>query len=353
MRAVPFGSKGLGSSLWKRGTTLVVAAVVFLALQLSPGHAAAESPEGLPALEARIAQLEQSQAVQNQQISQLQSQVAALNTALAGQVQQNQSLASRLEAVENKTQLFSRAGTEVFLTGANLHIVNGMGGTNSQNGLGNLIVGYNETRGGVAGLPEGLPGDARTGSHNIILGALQNYTGSQAIMSGWGNSSNGLGSLVTGLYNVADGDGTVVFGVVNTARGANSTVVGGQGNTAAGPESSILGGAGNTVSGNHSTVAGGQGNTASGPLSSVSGGGFNIANALGGTVSGGLENQAVGSLNQDWMTVSGGYRNKATAWSSTIGGGIDLTNSVAVSWMAGRSFTGNIVQQANLFKTPG
>ena len=53
------------------------------------------------------------------------------------------------------------------LTGVNLQIVNGTGETDGQNGVGNLIVGYNEPR----SLP--FPAvDDRTGSQDIVPGQL-------------------------------------------------------------------------------------------------------------------------------------------------------------------------------------
>jgi hypothetical protein len=57
-------------------------------------------------------------------------------------------LAQRVAALEDLLKHFSREGNEVFLTGANLHIVNGLGNTETTNELGNLIVGYNELRAG-------------------------------------------------------------------------------------------------------------------------------------------------------------------------------------------------------------
>lgn len=46
---------------------------------------------------------------------------------------------------------------------ANLQVVNGLGATNTQNGLGNLIVGYQETRPGTEAM------NVRTGSHNLVV----------------------------------------------------------------------------------------------------------------------------------------------------------------------------------------
>src|SRR5262245_36906441 len=68
-----------------------------------------------------------------------------------------QALARRLAAVEYKLVHISGGANEVVITGANLRIVNGLGRTgcvdeqgnqisNCPNGLGNLIVGYNEPR---------------------------------------------------------------------------------------------------------------------------------------------------------------------------------------------------------------
>jgi hypothetical protein len=61
-------------------------------------------------------------------------------------------LAQRVVALEKLLKHFSREGNEIFITGANLHIVNGLGRTDcgegvgapipdGLNGLGNLIVG--------------------------------------------------------------------------------------------------------------------------------------------------------------------------------------------------------------------
>ena len=89
-------------------------------------------------------------------------------------------LAQRVAALEQLLKPFSRAGTEVFITGANLHLVNGLGETDCRdedfkpipacpNGLGNLIVGYNEPR--EIGGP-----DIRTGSHNVVVGLGHNFS---------------------------------------------------------------------------------------------------------------------------------------------------------------------------------
>jgi hypothetical protein len=149
-------------------------------------------------------------------------------------------LLSRVTALENKTFHFSRVGNDVFITGANLHILSGSGATNGPvNGLGNLIVGYNESRGG---------GDDRTGSHNIVVGMENNFSS--------------YGGLVVGDLNTISGDfASVSGGKANTANGTFASVSGGNANTASGFAASVSGGRGNTASGAFASVSGGAGIT--------------------------------------------------------------------------------------------
>ena len=55
-------------------------------------------------------------------------------------------LAQRVAALEQKLQSVSVGEDELVMTGVNLRIVNRLGTTSTVNGLGNLIVGYNEER---------------------------------------------------------------------------------------------------------------------------------------------------------------------------------------------------------------
>jgi len=81
-------------------------------------------------------------------------------------------MGERMAAVEKKLSAmkFDGAANEVVISGANLRIVNGLGSTETTNGLGNLIVGYNELR----NIPD-FP-DVRTGSHNVVVGELNNFS---------------------------------------------------------------------------------------------------------------------------------------------------------------------------------
>ncbi len=112
-------------------------------------------------------------------------------------------MAQRGAALEQLLRHFSRKGTEVFITGANLYLRNGLGSTdciNEQsqeipdcpNGLGNLIVGYNEPREPAFGE------DIRTGSHNVVVGQQHNFSR--------------FGGVVVGLRNGISGDYAAVGG---------------------------------------------------------------------------------------------------------------------------------------------
>jgi hypothetical protein len=206
---------------------------------------------------------------------------------------------------------------EIVITRANLRIVNGLGSTdctnqgqeipNCPNGLGNLIVGYNEPRS-----PLGGP-NVRTGSHNVVVGQFNNFSR--------------FGGLVIGNFNEISGDFAAVSGgLSNTASGEGATVSGGNANTASGQTSSVSGGFNNTASGQGATISGGDSHVASGSNSSVSGG---LANTASGMAS----------------SVSGGFNNTASAESAAISGGRNITHETESGWAAGSEgaeiFVGN------------
>lgn len=152
------------------------------------------------------------------------------------------------------------------ISGINVQVVNGSGTTDGAvDGLGNLIVGYDELRGA---------GNDRTGSHNLIVGIEQNY--------------NSYGGLLTGRRN--------------TLSAAYASVSGGFGNTAGGLYSSVSGGSSSIASGMLSSIRGGHANTASGTQSSVGGGSFNTASGGYSSVGGGFGRLATGP--DDWVAGS-------------------------------------------------
>ena len=203
--------------------------------------------------------------------------------------------------------------TTLRITGLNLQIVNGLGATNGDpaspdtvqgggtatNGLGNLIVGYNEL-----GNPDG---DDRTGSHNIVFGH--------------GNTYSSFGGLV-GPHDCS-------------SEAPYTAVSGGRSNRATGVFSAVSGGTLNVASGPWSVVAAGAGNTASGTAASVTGGGSNLAETVGATVSGGAANTATDYY---YTTVSGGFGNTASGYYATVSGGLSRTADGDYDWRAGGLF---------------
>jgi hypothetical protein len=118
------------------------------------------------------------------------------------------SLPDRFAALERKLAplTFDATTNEIVITGANLRLLNGLGSTDTTNGLGNLIVGYNE--------PRDSGENRQTGSHNVVVGKQHQFSS--------------FGGLVVGLQN--------------EIRGAFASVSGGVGNTAAAEHASISGG---------------------------------------------------------------------------------------------------------------
>jgi trimeric autotransporter adhesin len=246
----------------------------------------------------------------------------ALPTGIA-QDEASKGLEQRVAALEDLLKHFSREGNELFITGANVHLVNGLGSTDCgsneapmsdcPNGLGNLIVGYNEPREGVQNI--------RTGSHNIVVGE--------------GHDFSRFGGLVVGEANTISGDfATVSGGSGNTASGRFAVVSGGQDNTARGEWSAVSGGFTNAASGYSASVSGGSNNTASGGASAVSGGSGNTASGGWSSISGGTLNTASGVF----AAVSGGSENTAEGFYSAVSGGLNRTAAGEFDWVAGSLF---------------
>ena len=119
--------------------------------------------------------------------------------------------------------------------------MNGLGSTGTTNGLGNLIVGYNEER--------RFRPNNRTGSHNVVVGTYHNFSS--------------FGGVVVGNQNeISGGFASVSGGIGNTASGSYAAVSGGNGNTASGNFAAVSGGILNTARGDHASVSGGFNRTA-------------------------------------------------------------------------------------------
>lgn len=242
-------------------------------------------------------------------------------------------LEAKVEALEAKLQYLyveegvinGLAGPHVIVEGANLHVQNGSGLTDSINGLGNLLVGYNES----ASADEAN----RSGSHNLIVGGDHEYIQRGGFVAGRNNNIYGAFSTVSGGDgNTASGDNSSVSGgISNIASGWRSSVSGGNDNTASDYTSSVSGGNNNTASGWFSNVSGGTSNTASGHYASVSGGIANTASGNYASVSGGKENIA----SSQYASVSGGFANEASGQSSSVSGGYNRSALDLYDWVAG------------------
>jgi hypothetical protein len=219
----------------------------------------------------QISVLQTSDVAQYMSISTLESADVTHNSQIGALQTSDTAQDGQIGALEEKTQFVTVSSGEMYVIGTNLHILNGMNDTEIINGLGNLIVGYNEPR----GFDEQQSSDpnVRTGSHSVIVGSRHNYSS--------------YGGLVVG-----------------------------QSNTISGPYASVSGGSANTASDYTASVSGGQGNTASGVASSVSGG---IANVASGSVS----------------SLSGGNSNWATADSSSVSGGVGVGQTTQFGWSGG------------------
>lgn len=126
----------------------------------------------------------------------------------------------------------------VSFVGANLFVQSGAGTTDGTvNGLGNLVVGYDED--------DSSGGADKSGSHNIVFGVGATYRSFGGLVGGEDNAVEGEYSVVvTGADNAAQGDFGVVLGGYDNAAYYNdySVVVGGYGNDARGKYSAVLGG---------------------------------------------------------------------------------------------------------------
>ena len=262
--------------------------------------------------------------------------------------QVGQSLEQRVEQLEYKLAHVTSGPDDITISGANLRIVNGLGATNSKNGLGNLIVGYNEHRQGdtIFCGPPSSPSDTRTGSHNVVVGTELNFRLYGGLVVGRCNDIVGAFSSVTGgTRNVANGDFTSVSGGSgNTANGTYGSVTGGANNRANFQAASVSGGFANTASAFASSVSGGSFNTASGNISepnlaasSVSGGTNNTASGNNSSISGGVGNGAAGS----GSSVSGGENNTANGAFSSVSGGSNRSAPGMENWAAGALFQPN------------
>jgi len=167
-----------------------------------------------------------------------QSQIAALQTRIA--TLENRPVGG-VAGLENYVTLDPNpingvTGPHLLITGVNVHIRSGSQATDdggTPRGLGNLIIGYNETSNTVV-----MP---RSGSHNLVMGTMNGF-------SSVGGAVLGQQNQVTGRY------AAVLAGELNVASGISASILGGNQNTALGRDSTVYGGQLN-VSSTNSSIA--------------------------------------------------------------------------------------------------
>jgi hypothetical protein len=273
------------------------------------------------------------------------------NAALREQLEDLQAALATVIALEGTLSVESVNGVRtVRFTGVNLQVVNGTNSTESVNGTGNLIIGYDEantatrivcslatdTNGGsltneteclAAGGTVVAP--RKTGSHNLVMGSQNSYSSAGGIVAGRGN-------YVTALY------ASNLGGSENLASGRFSVNVAGQGNHSVESGAAILGGANNLASGSNSTVTGGSSNAATIVGATVTGGLRNVASGPQSSVAGGIRNESSGPFSH----VSGGGNNNSSGATSTIAGGSANVSQAPTSSISGgsRNITTGVTQ---------
>ncbi len=216
----------------------------------------------------------------------------------------------------------------------NLQVVNGSGATvNTEDGLGNVIIGYNQGAGALV--------DDRTGSHNLVLGDSNSYLRYGGIVSGTNNAIGGFGgcSVIGGDRNVCNSDRAVMIaGESNEmfATGGVGATIGGKFNRVYANRAVTVGGEWNTIlqPAMQSAISGGRACVANGLRSAITAGDGSWADGEGAALIGGLNNRA----NGDFASVVGGNGNVAGADTSTVGGGRNRTAVGVDDWVAGSLF---------------
>ncbi len=293
---------------------------------------ASANASAITALQATVASLQTALDTANDAITRLQADLATANTTII-------SLQGELETVTGNSVLAldgyltydvdQYGHARALFSGVNVQVVNGVDQVTS-NGLGNLIVGYNNPR--AAGDPvcsDGLHATLTDCENADEIWALSHKSGSHYLVAGDENSYSQVGGVVLGNRNAVNKSYAVVSGGrYNTASGVYSSVSGGFSGKATRDAASVSGGFRNTASGVFSSVSGGGINTADGLYSSVSGGDSNTASGANSSVNGGNGNTASGV----GSSVGGGRTNTASGMHSSVGGGINNAVSADHGW---------------------
>ena len=194
--------------------------------EVSDNHSRIAALESaLTAIQQTVNQLQANLNNADQEITALQTEVTELNdliSTLDSSILNNR--VSQLEsnpilALNDFVQLDQTDPQRpvVVFSNANIQITNGLGISNATNGLGNLIIGYNEE-------PAGYLAQDRAGSHNLVLGREHRYASHTGLIAGRGNTINGPESSITAGSNI--NLGTAQWAAINiTADDDNLSIV--------------------------------------------------------------------------------------------------------------------------------
>jgi hypothetical protein len=275
---------------------MVVSLVIPLATCFCPYPGLADSKNNLPA---------------GNPFQELSEMISVLAKRIAHLEKENVELKAKMACISGKSDAY-----DVYFDGCNVHVRNGAGATDSINGLGNLVIGYDEDWFG----DENTPASSKTGSHNLVVGPGHTYTSFGGLVAGAANSVTAEDATVAGGKCISGG-------MLNRASGSRSSVSGGSWNIVYGNDSSISGGSQNQVSGVQSSIAGGQFNRIDGHSSSIGGGFANSVTGDVASIAGGHSNRASG----DVSGISGGYDCEVTATRAWGVGGADISALGCVS----------------------
>jgi hypothetical protein len=282
-----------------------------LALALACGNAAAQDPT-LAGLAAQVKALAE-------QLKQVNALAARQQLGLDALRASNAALTSKLGCV-----LHFSGPRDFIVDGCNLHVQNGMGQTGTMNRYGNLIIGYDKNE-----------VSTRTGSHNLIVGDLHEYTSYGGIVSGTENTLSGANATILGGgQNHANFTSAVILGADRGNADGNVVLIGGQRNYGSVDAhfGAVIGGIENQVTGPSSVVVAGTLNVAAGGNSLVCGGSENTAGGGSDVACGGSRNKSSGS----GSVLVGGNQNAVSGPNGVVTGGqhCDI-GAVADKWAAG------------------
>ena len=173
------------------------------------------------------------------QVGDANSEVEALNTTVNNFSTTLTDIDVRITVLEDNVGGITKVGNDLIIEGCNLLVRDGSGDDERVSGVGNIIVGRDET-GRFLGFYERDP--IRSGANNIIVGGSNEYSGD--------------GGICVGALNKLEGNASAVFSCENTVRGEFSTVTGGTNGIARGKFSCVSGGRGRTVNNDYNWQGG-------------------------------------------------------------------------------------------------